>query len=58
LSPEAVALSLFDDDLSLETKEKMRPNINYADEPEEKMIIPSKRITIKQSEISEIVKGD
>lgn len=58
LSPEAVALSLFDDDVSLEIKEKMRQNINYVDESEEEMIIPPKRIIYKHTEVSEIVKKE
>jgi len=58
LSPEVVALSLFDDDVSLDIKEKMRQNINNVDESEEEMIIPSKRITFKHSEVGQIIKKE
>lgn len=51
-----MALSLFDNYVLLDIKEKMRQNINNVDVPEEGIIIPSKRITFKHSEVNEIVK--
>jgi hypothetical protein len=66
LSPEAVAFSFFDNDISPEIKEKMRQKLqtvqrydDESDESEDELEhIPCKKITIKFSEVENIVNGE